>query len=127
MTSWDTQRAKILRVLVEANGCEVPLFKLSAIAAQYNARIFELRRMGYHIENRTETSDGTQHSWFRLLKEPDPPASKVESAPASQAGGRAQLEEPAGDKSQTSAAAAATSSHRSTVASLGTALFLNSM
>ena len=37
-----------------------------AIAAQYNARIIELRRLGFNIQNRTEVQDGVRHSWYRL-------------------------------------------------------------
>lgn len=40
-----------------------------ACAAQCNARIFELRRHGFTIENRTETNSetGARHSWFCLI------------------------------------------------------------
>lgn len=33
--------------------------------AQYNARVHELRRAGYHIENKVEVVGGRKHSWFR--------------------------------------------------------------
>jgi hypothetical protein len=69
----DTQRAKILALLFAACGAWVPLPKIMACAAQYNARIFELRRMGFNIENRTERVDGVRRSWFRLLNSPAPP------------------------------------------------------
>jgi hypothetical protein len=62
-----TQRAAILRILLEAKGAWVPLPRITACAAQYNARIFELRRLGWIIENRAETQpDGERHTWFRL-------------------------------------------------------------
>lgn len=64
-----TQRARILRPLIDARGDWVPLPEILALGiAQYNARIFELRRMGFAIENRTETDPetGERHSWFRL-------------------------------------------------------------
>jgi hypothetical protein len=34
--------------------------------AQYSARIFELRGMGFRIENRRERVDGVLHTYFRL-------------------------------------------------------------
>lgn len=64
-----TQRDRILRLLVEAHGEWVPLPQILALGvAQYNARIFELRRLGFNIENRSEsdTVTGVRRSWFRL-------------------------------------------------------------
>lgn len=76
-----TQRAEILRLLIDARGAWVPLPEIMACAAQYNARIFELRK-NFNIENRTETVDGVRHSWFRLISHPEPcksePAKPVE-------------------------------------------------
>lgn len=63
-----TQRDKILGVLISARGGWVPLGEIMQHAAQYNARLFELRRLGFHIENRIRDMDGTRHSWFRLAK-----------------------------------------------------------
>jgi hypothetical protein len=40
---------------------------LSLGVAQYNSRIFELRKSGFNIENRTESIEGIRHSWFRLV------------------------------------------------------------
>jgi|SRR5579863_3057480 len=62
-----TQRSRILRLLIDARGAWIPLPEIMACAAQYNARIFELRRLGFKIENRTEEIDGARHSWFRLV------------------------------------------------------------
>lgn len=65
----ETQRTRILHVLVDAGGEWVPLPSILALGvAQYNARIFELRRLGFKIENRSETDieTGARHSWFRL-------------------------------------------------------------
>lgn len=64
-----TQRGEILALLIKARGEWVPLPAITACAAQYNARVFELRRLGFNIENRTETDSksGQRHSWFRLL------------------------------------------------------------
>ena len=78
-----TQRAAILRLLMDARGAWVPLPKIMACAAQYNARVFELRRMGFNVENRTESVDGVRHSWFRLVNSPSTsPESKSEPEPA---------------------------------------------
>lgn len=62
-----TQRGEILALLVKARGEWVPLPEIMACAAQYNARVFELRRLGFNIENRTETVNSERRSWFRLL------------------------------------------------------------
>jgi hypothetical protein len=62
-----SQCAAILRLLIEAHGAWVPLPEIMACAAQYNARVLELRRLGFNIENRTERVDGARHSWFRLV------------------------------------------------------------
>jgi hypothetical protein len=81
--SRSTQRGKILDVLISARGDWVPLPKITACAAQYNARIFELRRMGFVIRNRTREVGGVRHSWFRL--EPGPSEAllaQLESTPA---------------------------------------------
>jgi len=64
-----TQRGEILALLIKAHGEWVPLPEIMACAAQYNARVFELRRLGFNVENRTETDSdtGQRHSWFRLV------------------------------------------------------------
>lgn len=67
-----TQRDRILRLLIDARGAWVPLPEIIELAAQYNARILELRRLGFNIENRTERVDGARHSWFRLVSSPAP-------------------------------------------------------
>ncbi len=69
-----TQRTRILRLLIDARGGWVSLPEIMACAAQYNARILELRRLGFSIENRTERVGGVRHSWFRLLNSPAPSA-----------------------------------------------------
>jgi hypothetical protein len=66
-----TQRAVILRLLLDARGAWVHLPEILWFGiAQYNARIFELLRLGFDVENRTETdpNTGARHSWFRLVK-----------------------------------------------------------
>jgi hypothetical protein len=59
-----------LRVLIEARGAEVPLHEILPLAAQYNARIWSLRKMGFKIVNRVEDVDGVRRSWFRLIPGP---------------------------------------------------------
>jgi hypothetical protein len=79
--SRSTQRARILGLLQAANGGWVPLPQIADCAAQYKARIFELRREGFKIRNRTKEVDGVRHSWFRL--ETETPASRPVSPPPS--------------------------------------------
>jgi hypothetical protein len=62
-----TQRNRILGLLTAARGAWVPLPQISQCAAQYNARIHELRRMGFRVPPpRTETVNGQRHTWYRL-------------------------------------------------------------
>jgi hypothetical protein len=73
-----TQRAQILRLLIEARGAWVSLPRiLETGAAQYNTRIHELRGQGFLIENRR---DGVR-SWFRLVS--SVPTSKLGTVPNS--------------------------------------------
>jgi hypothetical protein len=65
--SSSSQRGRILRLLSEAHGGWVPSPEIAACAQQYNSRLFDLRRLGFRIENRTEEIDGARHSWFRLV------------------------------------------------------------
>jgi hypothetical protein len=88
-----TQRSAILGVLTSAPGDWVPLPRITDCAAQYNARIYELRRLGFRIVNRTEDFDGVRHSWFRLESYPAsaaaaPPAIPTETLPLFAEGGR---------------------------------------
>ncbi len=63
-----TQSAALLRLLIDAHGSWVALPQILALGiAQYNARILELRRLGFVIENKTERVNGARHSWFRLV------------------------------------------------------------
>lgn len=60
-----SQRSRILALLIEARGGWVALPEILQLGvAQYNSRLFELRRLGFHIENR---HDGKQRSAFRLV------------------------------------------------------------
>jgi len=68
--SRSAQRAKILELLINAHGEWVPLSKIRDCACQYNARIFELRRLGFRITNRMQEVNGSKHSWFRLESGP---------------------------------------------------------
>jgi len=62
-----SQAAAVLRLLLAARGSWVPLPEILKLGvAQYNARVLELRRMGFLIENKTEWVNGARHSWFRL-------------------------------------------------------------
>ena len=72
-----TQTAEILRLFVDARGEWVPLWKILDLhIGQYNARISELRHdLGFLIENKIERDDdGKVHSWYRLVRNSDPPA-----------------------------------------------------
>jgi hypothetical protein len=75
-----TQRGEILALLIRARGEWVPLPEIMACAAQYNARVFELRKLGFNIENRTEVVNSERHSWFRLAptasNKPEPEGSE---------------------------------------------------
>src|ERR1019366_10121287 len=64
-----TQRDRILGLLVQSRGGWVSWPEITALAAQYGTRILELRRLGFRIENRTQTVAGSRHSWFRLCPE----------------------------------------------------------
>jgi hypothetical protein len=76
------QAEKILVLLRAAHGAWVPLPEIMACAAQYNARVFDLRGRGLNIENRTETmGDGSRHSWFRLVDSPAVPAPTPSNTP----------------------------------------------
>ena len=62
-----TQRERILQALQECPGQWVPSYELAAIALQYGARIYELRKQGYLIENKAQDVNGQVHSAFRLV------------------------------------------------------------
>jgi hypothetical protein len=77
--SSSSQRARILGRLIAAHGAEVPLSEISSLAAQYNSRIWSLRKLGFKIVNRTEEIGGVRRSWFRLI-----PAGPVQTPPAAE-------------------------------------------
>jgi hypothetical protein len=63
-----TQRQKLLDLLESKKGEEVSLLEIMALGiAQYNARIYDLRRLGHNIMNRTKEVNGEKHSWFCLI------------------------------------------------------------
>jgi hypothetical protein len=79
------QSLRIITLLRSARGAWVPLPEVLALGiAQYNARIFELRKRGLNIENRTESIDGIRHSWFRLVDSPAAVEPKLEPPKPSQ-------------------------------------------
>ena len=67
MRARSTQRDRIFQLLLEGEGRWIPLYEILPLAAQYNARIKELRDAGHMIQNRTEHRNGTIYSWFRLV------------------------------------------------------------
>jgi hypothetical protein len=78
-----TQCGRILGRLIQAHGAEVPLHEILPLAAQYNSRIWSLRKMGFKIVTRTQERDGVRHSFFRLVSSPaqaDIPAPRTHSA-----------------------------------------------
>ncbi len=64
------QKADILRALSEGRGNWVPAYKLASIALQYNARVKELRDVGYVIKNKTERVGRQVHGSFCLVSCP---------------------------------------------------------
>lgn len=62
-----TQEARILELLDRARGAWAPSPELAAVSLQYNARVYPLRRLGFTIENRVETTrDGIRRGFIRL-------------------------------------------------------------
>jgi hypothetical protein len=64
------QKAEILGELIGSRGRWIPAYKLASIALQYNARIKELRDIGYVIKNKTERVGRQVHGSFRLVSCP---------------------------------------------------------
>lgn len=67
MTDRGTQRGRILQLLKENSGCWVPSHQLASIALQYGARIYELRKQGYKIDNKMQDVNGKTYGAFRLV------------------------------------------------------------
>lgn len=74
----ETQADRVLRRLRMGR---VSVSELKAIASQYNARIYELRKAGYTIEN-VEVDHVTGESWYELRAEPKAVADGVYVVPA---------------------------------------------
>jgi hypothetical protein len=67
MTHARTQRDRLLDLLKAGRGDWIPLPETLALGiAQYSARIHELRKLGYGIENRKERDGDVLHTYFRL-------------------------------------------------------------
>jgi hypothetical protein len=77
-----TQRDRILGLFQSRPGQWIGLPEILALGfAQFGARIYELRREGYTIENKTEHRDGKTLSWYRFSG-PRSGALKVKVRPA---------------------------------------------
>jgi hypothetical protein len=62
-----TQRQRVLDCLLAAHGRPVPSYELAKIALQYNARLKELRALGFMVtSHETTATDGTRHTAFSL-------------------------------------------------------------
>ena len=63
-----TQKARIANLFLSRPNQWIPLTEILGLyIAQYNARIFELRRDGMNIENKIEAVNGVRHTWFRYV------------------------------------------------------------
>ena len=90
-SNFKTQRQHILDLLMAAEGTEVPLAEIMVSAAQYNRCIYDLRKLGYRIVNRSETRNGIKHSWYRLESSPaDLTPRTAEAAPSRKKSSRVQ-------------------------------------
>ena len=61
------QRDKMRNLFVRNPFTWIPLPEIMKIAAQYNARVYDLRREGMNIINKKKRVDGIDHSWFKYL------------------------------------------------------------
>ena len=64
------QRERMLELLLDKKGREVPAYALAAIGLQYCSRLKEIRDLGYTVENRTERVNGQVHGYYKLVAEP---------------------------------------------------------
>ena len=67
MTDRGTQRSRVLRLLQESSNQWVPSYRLAEIALQYGARVYELRKQGYKIDNKMQDVNGKTYGAFRLV------------------------------------------------------------
>ena len=79
-----TQGGRILAILSAGRGEWVLLPQISACAAQYSARICELRYLGFRIANKAKDVDRVRHSWFRLASSPVQTSAAMPSASAAE-------------------------------------------
>ena len=64
-----TQRDRLIQLLRENSGQWVGLPRILDLRiSQYSARVHELRKLGYRIENKTQHHNGQVWSWFRLIE-----------------------------------------------------------
>lgn len=60
------QRERLLEFFEERPNKWVRLPEITGLGiAQYNARIFDLRKAGYDISNIWKMIKGTKHSWYK--------------------------------------------------------------
>lgn len=60
-----TQAERLRRMFMSKPNEYIPLYEILQMGiAQYNARIFDLRKAGMKIVNKTKSVDGETHSWF---------------------------------------------------------------
>jgi hypothetical protein len=64
-----SQRGRVLHLLLSAPEIELPKI-LDLRISQYNARINELRGLGFDVRNRTAHISGVVHSWYSLRFDP---------------------------------------------------------
>jgi hypothetical protein len=74
-------RQAILDRLVAERGGWVPAIELSRLSIQYSARIHEIRKLGFAVENRTEHVAGKVHGFYRLALGVSQPAVKPAEIP----------------------------------------------
>ena len=66
-----TQEREIELLFKHRPGEWISLPEIMRHAAQYNARIHELRQSGMCIQNKKEKVNGEWHSWYRYMPLPD--------------------------------------------------------
>lgn len=58
------QRNNIRQLFLTRPNTWIPLPEIMKFAAQYNARLYELRKEGLDIRNQTKVISGIKHSWY---------------------------------------------------------------
>ena len=77
-----TQQGRLLQLLVDVHGGEVPAPEFARVSLQYSTRVLELWRLGFTIINRVETVNGVKHGFFRLETGPAAVTSMPAPVPA---------------------------------------------